>query len=266
MPAGSFKKRALFSRQGPKDHNQGETDMSKKMHRSYVLSGALLLATGAAVAQQETPKWEFAPAFEYVHTAALYGGQGYNCAGGGAGTQYNFTSMLGFVIDLNGCKAFGLSNEFGVGSKVNATQFSYLFGPRFTFRRSHMFQPFVDVTFGGILLGVNCNNGNLGNACGGLPTVPVVTPLATQVTLPSGVTVIVPRNPNATGITQNSFALTAGTGFDIKFSNHVALRLVQADYLFSRFGNSCQIAYCGNNNSQANFRLLSGMVFGWGSK
>ncbi len=146
--------------------------MSKKvkMHRSYVLSGALLLATGAAVAQ-ETPKWEFAPAFEYVHTAALYGGQGYNCAGGGAGTQYNFSSMIGFVIDLNGCKAFGLSNEFGVGSKVNATQFSYLFGPRFTFRRSHMFQPFVDVTFGGILLGVNCNNGNLGNACGALSAV-----------------------------------------------------------------------------------------------
>ena len=234
-----------------------------KMHRSYILSGALLLATGAAVAQQETPKFEFAPQFEYVHTAALLGGQSYNCAGGGAGTQYNFTSLIGFVIDLNGCKAYGFSNEFGVGSQVNATQFSYLFGPRFTFRRSHMFQPFVDVTFGGILLGVNCNNGNLGNACGGLPTVPVPTPLST---VPPGVTVIVPKNPNATGITENSFALTAGAGFDLKLSNHIAVRVVQADYLFTRFGNSCQIAYCGNNNSQASFRLLSGMVFGWGSR
>ncbi len=238
--------------------------MSKKvkMHRVYVLSGALLLAAGAAVAQ-ETPKWEFAPAFEYVHTAALYGGQSYNCAGGGAGTQYNFTSLIGFVVDLNGCKAFGLSNEFGVGSKINATQFSYLFGPRFTFRRGHMFQPFVDVTFGGVLLGTNCNNGNLGNACGALTAVNLPSQLPT---VPPGVTIIVPHNPNATGVTENSFALTAGGGFDIKLSNHVAIRLVQADYLYARFGNGCQFAYCGNNDSQANFRLLSGMVFGWGSK
>jgi outer membrane protein OmpA-like peptidoglycan-associated protein len=58
--------------------------------------------------------------------------------------------------------------------------------------------------------------------------------------------------------------LTAGGGFDIKLSKKFALRLIQAEYLYTRFGNSCQFALCSDNNNQNSFRLKSGIVIGWG--
>jgi hypothetical protein len=44
----------------------------------------------------------------------------------------------------------------------------------------------------------------------------------------------------------------------------IAIRLIQAEYLYTRFGNECQLAICSNNNSQNAFRLKSGIVMSWG--
>ena len=119
-----------------------------------------------------------------------------------------------------------------------------------------MFQPFVDVTFGGVLLGTNCNNGNLGNACGALTAVNLPAQLPT---VPPGVTIIaLAAHPNATAShSVNSFAPTAGGGFDIKFSiTCVFCALSRQSHLSPGREYSCQFAYCGNNDSQANFRPL----------
>ena len=43
-----------------------------------------------------------------------------------------------------------------------------------------------------------------------------------------------------------------------------AIRLIQAEYLYTRFGNNCQLELCSNNNNQNSFRLKSGIVFRWG--
>jgi hypothetical protein len=59
------------------------------------------------------------------------------------------------------------------------------------------------------------------------------------------------------------FALTAGVGFQVKLSHKFSLRLVPAEYLYTRFGNSCGLAVCSNNNSQNSFRLKSGIVINW---
>ena len=232
--------------------------MSKKvkMHRSFVFAGALLLAAGTAVADDEYPRVETAPAFTYVHNSPVLGGsQSFNCYGFGGTIAVNFTSLFGLAADLGGCRVAGLDNTYGIGSKVHVGEGTYVFGPRFTFRNFGKIQPFLETNFGFEHIRVKCNNGDLGNACG---SVVAVQPL------PTDTTVIVVSNPNDTSVGKNAFALTAGGGLDIKFNKKFALRLVQAEYLYTRFGNDCQFAVCSNNNGQNSFRLKSGIVIGWG--
>jgi len=180
------------------------------------------------------PRIETAPTFMYIHTSPVLGGtQGFNCAGAGGTLAYNFTSVFGIAADMGGCKLFGLSNAYGIGSKVSGNEFTYLFGPRITYRSNSMFQPFAEVNFGGTRISVSCNSGTV---CSG------------------------------DSASRNAFALTAGGGFDLKINKKVAIRLVQAEYLYTRFGNECLIPACSNNNSQNSFRLKSGVVFSWGAK
>src|SRR5580704_732253 len=145
----------------------GVFDMSEKvnMHRSSVFAGALLLAAGTAIAQEQ-PTVEMAPGFSYQHNSPVLGGsQSFNCAGGGSTIAYNVTSVFGLAADLSGCKIFGLDNTYGVGSKVSGSEFTYVFGPRLTFRKLGRFQPFLETNFGGERVGIKCNTGNAGNAC-----------------------------------------------------------------------------------------------------
>ncbi len=230
-------------------------------HRSLVFAGGLLLAASIA-SGQEYSKFEIAPGFNYQHDSPILGStRSSECAGGGLTLAYNITHMFSMVADLSGCDMFDYNNPYGVGSGVHGDVFTYVFGPRFTFRRNSKFQPFVDVNVGGEEVRVHCNSGNLGDACGSItPGVGISQPI---VGAPPPV-VIVPKNPYATAVTENSFAGTAGVGIDIRVNHHIAIRLVQADYLYTRFGNSCPFAICNHNNEQGSFRLQSGLVFGFG--
>jgi len=225
--------------------------------RKYLVLAGLLFLGGAANAQ-EFPRVETAPDFTYVRTAPVLGGsQSFNCAGGGGTIAVNLTSMIGLAADLGDCRAFGLNNTYGVGSRVNGNEFTYVFGPRITFRNASRFQPFFDISFGGERVSIACNSGNFGNSCGGLS--------AGQ--LPTGTTVVTVANPGATRITKNAFAMTVGGGLDIKINRRFAVRLVQAEYLYTHFGNgNCPLAVCNQNNSQNSFRLTSGIVMSWGGQ
>jgi opacity protein-like surface antigen len=214
------------------------------MRRSFVLAGLLLFTSGAALAQENYPKIETAPAFMYIRTSSginpfvlngrLVSPQPLNCVGGGGTFAYNFSSLIGIAADLGGCKI--LSNTAAVGNTIDGNEFTYLFGPRLTYRSGSRFEPFVEVNFGGARVSVSCKS----------TAIPCVT---------------------ATGgreFSTNAFALTAGGGFQIKLSHRFALRLVQAEYLYTRFGNNCGLPICSNNNnSQNSFRLKSGIVIKW---
>lgn len=229
-----------------------------KMRGLIVFAGGLLLACGTAAADDSDnyPRVETAPAFTYVHNSPVLGGsQSFNCYGFGGTIAYNFTSLVGLAADLGGCRVAGLDNTYGVGSKVHVGEGTYVFGPRFTFRNFGKIQPFLETNFGFEHIRVKCNNGNAGNACGAISAVQP---------LPTDTTIIVVGNPDATSASKNAFALTVGGGLDIKFNRKFALRLVQAEYLYTRFGNDCQFAVCNNNNGQNSFRLKSGIVIGWG--
>jgi len=204
----------------------------------YLVPVLILLTVGMVLAQDNTfPKVETSPAFMFIRTPTSFTApngtkfnESFNCAGGGGTFAYNFTSLLGIAADLGGCKYFGETIP-ALSSKVSGNDFTYMFGPRFTFRSASAFRPFFEVNFGGNRLSLSCNSG---------------TPC-------SGIT-----------YTKDAFALTAGGGFDIKLSKKFALRLIQAEYLYTRFGNSCQFALCSDNNNQNSFRLKSGIVIGWG--
>jgi hypothetical protein len=222
----------------------------KKMRKYFVVVGVLLMSAGSALAQ-EFPKVETSPAFMFIRNnpnftnafvitnpntgqTAITGQNSFNCAGGGGTIAYNFSSMLGIAADLGGCKFFG--NTIGLGNTINGNQFTYLFGPRLTFRNASPLTPFFELSFGGDRLSASCKNSAA--AC-----------------------------VNATGgntYSKNAFALSVGGGFDIKINKKFSLRPVQIEYLYTRFGNQCALAVCNNNNNQNSLRLKSGIVIGWG--
>jgi opacity protein-like surface antigen len=136
---------------------------------------------------------------------------------------------------MGGCRYFG--NTLGLSNTIKGNDFTFMFGPRFTFRNSSPFRPFFEVNFGGNRISLSCRSSasNCINATG-----------------------------NST-FSKTAFALTAGGGFDIRLSRKFSLRPIQAEYLYTRFGNDCPLAACNNNNNQNSFRLKSGIVIAWGS-
>jgi opacity protein-like surface antigen len=215
------------------------------MRKSLVLVGLLLLTAGLALAQ-DFPKVETSPAFMYIRTSPnftnafvvngqTFTGNSYNCVVGGGTLAYNFTSMIGLAADLGGCKI--LANRDAVGDTIDGNQFTFLFGPRITLRRNSPFQPFFDLNFGGDRISLSCKSTafNCINAVG------------------------------TNTYSKSAFAMTVGGGFDIKLNKKFSIRAVQAEYLYTRFGNDCALAVCNNNNNQNSFRLKSGIVIGWGA-
>jgi opacity protein-like surface antigen len=235
-----------------------------RMRKALIFVEALLVTAGIAIGQSGSttavtatsppdsfPKIETAPGFMYIHTGAILGFQnGLNCVGGGGTIAYNMTSMLGIAADLGGCKILELNGATGPLSTINGTEFTYLFGPRITFRKASRFAPFGELSFGGTRVKLSCNNGDFGNNCGSLaPGQIPARPVA---------------NPTGTSISKNAFSLSVGGGFDFKLTQKISLRPIQAEYLYTRFGNECPFAVCSTNNSQNSFRLKSGIVMSWG--
>jgi opacity protein-like surface antigen len=235
-----------------------------QMRKALIFMEALVLTAGIAIGQSGSttaitatsppdtfPKIETAPGFMYIHTGAILGFQnGLNCVGGGGTIAYNVSSLLGIAADLGGCKILELNGATGPLSRINGTEFTYLFGPRITFRKSRRLAPFGELSFGGTRVKLSCNNGDFGNACGGLTSGQIPTNIVT--------------NPTGTNISKNAFSLSVGGGFDFKLTPKISLRPIQAEYLYTRFGNECPYAICSNNNSQNSFRLKSGIVLNWG--
>ncbi len=58
------------------------------------------------------------------------------------------------------------------------------------------------------------------------------------------------------GGTANAFAMALGAGADYKMTEHVALRLIQVDYLYTHFGGT----------RQNNARIEAGIIYRWGGR
>jgi outer membrane protein OmpA-like peptidoglycan-associated protein len=180
-----------------------------------------------------TPKAELFVGYSYLRAvpAPSDGNRLVWLNGGSTSIAYNFTRHLGLVGDFGGFDDSQLLLT-GTGTTPNSsgTVYTYLFGPRFSFRNYERITPFVQVLFGGIHASdVTLSSGCMGAGCTPLPA-------------------------------ENSFAWTGGGGLDIRVHRHFAIRLIQAEYLMTRF----QDYSTGTTSSQNDMRLSSGIVFRFG--
>jgi hypothetical protein len=154
--------------------------------------------------------------------------------GGDASLAFNLNRYLGLVADFGGYNTTKL-NLTGPGANpareadASGTVFSYMAGPRLSYRRR--VTPFVQALFGAAHAGPVTLSNCTGNLCTPLPA-------------------------------QTSFAMTAGAGVDVTLQRHLALRLVQAEYMMTRFAD----VTTGAGNTQNDLRLSTGLVLRFGGQ
>jgi len=158
--------------------------------------------------------------------------------GGSASIAFNFNRFLGIVGDFGGYDDSQLQlTGNGVNQPIVAnssgTAYTYLFGPRLSYRNETRLTPFVQVLAGGVHASAVTVNSCAGAGCTVLPV-------------------------------QSSFAFTGGGGLDIRLTHHVSIRAVQAEYMMTRFQGVANGASTGVSASQNDLRLSSGLLFGFG--
>ncbi len=139
------------------------------------------------------PRWEafFGYSFFAMRPGASFTGNTlFN--GGSASLAYNLNHWVGLVADFGGYNTGTVNNL-----TIDPTLYTYMFGPRFSYRNNTKVTPFAQILFGGAHCGVDC------------------------------------EFPAST----NSFAFAAGGGLDWMFSRHWGWRVVQVEYVLTNFNN-----------------------------
>jgi Outer membrane protein beta-barrel domain len=144
---------------------------------------------------------------------------------------------IGGPFNLNGgstALAYNLNNHFSVIADFGAYRFSglpgnlasnlftYQFGPRFTARKFRRVTPFAQVLLGGAR--VTASSGDISAG-------------------------------------ENAFSMSVGGGLDLPLHHRFSLRLVQADYLLTRFPNLNT-----NSATENHLRVSAGIVFHFSSR
>src|SRR5260370_9356517 len=115
--------------------------------RSLIIAGMLLFVAAVPAAAQNEPKGQVAGNYTCLRITPGGGASGINCHGCGGSAAWSLNRNLGVVGEFSGCKWTGLP------SGVSAHTFTYLFGPRLTYRAYGNLEPFGEVLFGGAHLG-----------------------------------------------------------------------------------------------------------------
>jgi hypothetical protein len=201
------------------------------MKKAALLCIAFLL--GVTAWAQDVPTVEIPIGFSMINVHPnLAPITSFNVFGGGGQVDFNFGNYFGIKADLMGyTQGSGLrvSQNGQFLGNVNGNLFTYMFGPQIK-KHTGVFQPFAEALFGA------AHTNLYGNIC----------------RLESGCL-------SGSG-DNNGFAMAFGGGLDIKVSKHVAIRPVEADYLFTRFSAN-HVNYTANQN---NFRYFGGFDFMFG--
>ena len=188
------------------------------MKKLALLCGAMLLFAGLASAQ-DSPKVEAFGGYSYLRVNPGFEAPGENFNGGSGSVAYNFTPMLGVVADFGG---YHWSQQ-----GVDATAVTYLFGPKVALRHGPI-TPFAQALFGGAHL-----SGSDNNECDTVR----IRPQGTIQECGSG--------------SENAFSMAIGGGMDYEIKQGLSWRIIQGDYLLTRFFG----------DTQNNGRLSTGVVF-----
>ena len=184
-----------------------------------------------------TPKVELFLGYSFIRAAPRSTGNRIAWLhGGDANIAFNVNHYLGLVADFGGYHASSLTLT-GAGTPpsrvvdADGTVFTYLFGPRLSYR-SHRVTPFAQALFGVAHAGEVSISGCTGSS--------VCIPLPSE----------------------NVFAMALGGGLDANVHRRLAIRLFQAEYLMTRFKDPSSPT--GQNGRRNNVRLSTGLVFRFG--
>lgn len=174
--------------------------------RIFVCLLAVLSLCGVAAQAQDTPKVDVFAGYSYVRAnPGPNSGDSFSLNGGEASVAYHIKDWLSGVADFG-----GYHNGDILGSGVDGTLSTYLFGPRVSYRSYHHFTPFAQALFGVAHAGASISGG-------------------------------------AVGSTQNSFAMAIGGGVDYRINNRFSIRPLQVDYLLTRFNEGTPNNQTQNN-------------------
>jgi opacity protein-like surface antigen len=190
-----------------------------KMKVTVCLLGFLSVLV-ATVHGQEFSKLDLFAGYSYVR--ANPNGPtlpSFNMNGGEASLAYNANSWLSGVVDFAGYRTSQLTSLEPRDFKGN--MYTYLFGPRISYRHLGRFTPFTQTLFGI----AHATSGTYGEG------------------------------------NQTNFAMTVGGGFDFRLSRRISIRPIQADYLLTHFKEFESFEVNTNNSTQNNVRLSTGVVF-----
>ena len=180
---------------------------------------ALGLPDRARAQAIQSPRVEIFAGYSYLHATTAISGEPINLHGGSISAAFYLNRWLGAVGDLGVYHAGDIANQFSLNL------WSYQFGPRVRLKNDTRLTPYGQFLLGG------------GHAGGTIYTSSLAPGL-----LPIG--------------TNNSFLFTTGGGLDYRLTNRIAIRVAQAEYLYSQFLNGS-----ATGHQQHNFRLTTGLVF-----
>ncbi len=200
--------------------------------RRVLFIASLLFSLPLATMAQEAPNVEVFGGYSYLRTEV---GRALNndLHGWDASVAANLNKWFGIVVDVSGHydSQSSASTIVQPGFPPIAFRFdahrnihTILVGPRFSYRKIEKITPFAHVLFGGARLHSETESNGI---------------------------VDISFSGNDT-----AFAAAAGGGLDVNLTKGIALRVIQAEYVFMRFGGQTQ------NNGRASV----GIVFRFGSK
>jgi len=155
------------------------------------LLAVLAIFGSPALAQEQSKADVFAGYSLFRYNPATSGVKSWNMNGGSGSFAYNAKNWLGLVGDFG-----GYHNGNILSSGVSSNEYTYLFGPRISYRHYEKLTPFGQILFGGAHATASFAG---------------------------------------TSTSDSAFAWGLGGGVDAKINTRFSVRLGQFDYLMTRF-------------------------------
>ena len=190
----------------------------------------------------QVPKADLFVGYSLVRYNSAQAVPAFTANGGHGAFTWNFGPMFGFEAEIGGHHNGNINNN-----ELDTTTWSYLFGPRVSFKRGKTVVPYMHALFGGEDLSTSI--------CCLVPTTGTGT---------SGTGTRVSHD-------QNHFAMAIGGGLDIKMGKHLMIRPIQLDYYLTRYEAQQfepnlvpPLSGPSSNRNQNNLRYGAGIVFNFG--
>jgi opacity protein-like surface antigen len=186
----------------------------------WVVAVAMLASVGARSAHGQEASG-LTPQFDVSGSYSFLRANAAN-SGGGFNVNGGSASFAFNFSDRLAVVADGGAYRFGgLPAGLSSNLYTYLAGPRILLRKIGPFTPFAQVLAGGARL--TANSGGLGAG-------------------------------------ENAFSMAVGGGLDFPLRGHLTVRVIQGEYLLTRFNN-----VNGASATQNNVRVSAGVVFRFGT-